>query len=65
MMLKMGVAPGFVNLIMLCFSTMKCYVAANGNLLGPCVSERGSRQEGPLSHFLFIIGAEGCLNQRL
>lgn len=59
MMEKMGFATTFVDLIMLCMSSMRYFLAANGNLLGLYLNERGLHQGNPLSPYLVIIGAEG------
>lgn len=57
--LKMGFDVKWVNLIMLCVTTMQYFVFVNDQHIGPIMPKRGLRQGDPLLPYLYIICAEG------
>jgi hypothetical protein len=58
-MIKMGFADRWVNLVMKCVTTVSYSVVVNGNPLGDIKPSRGIRQGDPISPYLFLICAEG------
>ncbi|XP_042983365.1 uncharacterized protein LOC122312778 [Carya illinoinensis] len=60
-MLKLGFAPRFVNLIMECIKTVTFLVLINGHAHGNISPTRGIRQGDPLSPYLFLFCTEGLI----
>ena len=59
MMLKLGFNAMWVDLIMLCVSTVWYSVLREGKVIGLIIPYRGLRQGDPLSSYFIIICAEG------
>jgi len=58
-MLRMGFDERWVELIMKCVRTASFSFLVNGVLQGHLLPNRGIRQGGPLSPYLFLFCTEG------
>ena len=58
-MRKMGSNEYWINLVMKCISLVSYSIIINGIVHGNIVPTRGLRQGNPLSHYLFLLYAEG------
>ena len=58
-MLKLGFDSRWVDLMMLCVSTVRYNVLVNRREVGPIIPKKGLRQGDPLSPYLFILCVEG------
>lgn len=66
-MLKLGFATRWVDLIMLCVSSISYYVMVNDHLVGPIKPKRGLRQRDPYHDIssLFVLNVYLCLSDEL
>jgi hypothetical protein len=55
---KMGFAPGWIKLIMMCVTSAHYAILVNGIPMGKIIPTRGIRQGDPISPYLFFICAE-------
>jgi hypothetical protein len=58
-MLKIGFARRWVEMLMICIRTVTYSILINGQPHGRIVPTRGIRQRDPLSPYFFILCAEG------
>jgi hypothetical protein len=58
-MRRMGFAPQWVQLIMMCVTSVRYSVMVNGTPCGLIQLQRGLRQGDLISSYLFLLGVEG------
>ena len=59
LMLKMGFHVNWVNLMMMCITTVSYSLLINGEPFGKITPSRGIRQGDPISPYLFLLCSEG------
>ncbi|XP_031131672.1 uncharacterized protein LOC116033057 [Ipomoea triloba] len=59
MLLALGFARGWVDLVLLCVTSVRYNIMVNGGEVGTVIPSRGIQQGDPLSPSLFIVCAEG------
>lgn len=59
MMTKMGFDERWVNMVMQCLISFTCSILINRHTIDMVKPERGLKQGGPLSPYLYLLYAEG------
>ncbi|XP_037491566.1 uncharacterized protein LOC110008809 [Jatropha curcas] len=58
-MIRLGFCAEFIQLILMCVTSIRYHVLVNGQTVGPIIPSRGLRQGCPLSPYLFLLCSEG------
>ncbi|XP_031124312.1 uncharacterized protein LOC116027022 [Ipomoea triloba] len=59
MLAAMGFHQNWIQIVLMCVTTIRYNITVNGDSVGTVIPTRGIRQGDPLSPYLFIICAEG------